>query len=179
MLQQIDRRLNIVLLSLPILIIAMLVSAGVTSAQSVTGEYITTAEGQLRKGPGAHHEVVATIPKGVKINVVGREGYWLKVESKLGGKPGYLDEQYASPSSAQQTAQAKTSAPVVAGAYRLVSETDLRDGPGAKYQVVTRLPAGIKINVVRAEGDWLRIESKRGGKPGYVEKRLVEKWTDR
>jgi hypothetical protein len=28
----------------------------------------------------------------------------------------------------------------------------------------------LKVNVVRAEGDWLRVESKKGGKPGYLEK---------
>jgi hypothetical protein len=42
---------------------------------------------------------------------------------------------------------------------------------------MAKLPAGIKVNVVRAEGDWLRIESKRGNKPGYLEKRSVERWT--
>jgi hypothetical protein len=43
---------------------------------------------------------------------------------------------------------------------------------------VARIPADIKVNVVRAEGDWLRVESKKGGKPGYVDKRDVERWRD-
>ena len=37
----------------------------------------------------------------------------------------------------------------------------------------------MKINVVRAEGDWLRVESKKGGKPGYLEKKSVERVTDK
>jgi hypothetical protein len=47
------------------------------------------------------------------------------------------------------------------------------------YPVVANLPSGIEVNVVRAEGDWLRIESKKGAKPGYLEKRSVERSTDR
>jgi uncharacterized protein YraI len=57
-------------------------------------------------------------------------------------------------------------------------DVDLRQGPGASYPVVARLSSGIKVNVVRAEGDWLRVESKHGGKPGYLERRFVERWTE-
>jgi hypothetical protein len=41
------------------------------------------------------------------------------------------------------------------------------------------LPANIKIHVVRSEGDWLRVESKHGGNPGYVERQAAEPWRDR
>jgi hypothetical protein len=44
---------------------------------------------------------------------------------------------------------------------------------------VTKIPSGIVVNVIRAEGDWLRVESKKGGKPGYLEKKSVERWTNR
>jgi hypothetical protein len=55
-------------------------------------------------------------------------------------------------------------------------ETELRGGPGFNYPTLTKLPADIKVNVTRGEGDWLRVESKHGGKPGYIEKRDVERW---
>jgi len=158
---------------------AALMTAQAAAAQPISGSYLTTADVQVRSGPGAKYEVVATIPKGIKVNVVGREGYWLKVKSKHGNKPGYIDEQYARPLETQQVAQSKNAAAAVAGAYRTLREVDLREGPGTKFKVVTRLPAGIKVNVARAEGDWLRVESKRGGKPGYVEVRSVERWKDK
>ena len=157
----------------------ILLSANAAAAQSPLGSYLTTAEVQVRRGPGANYEVVATIPKDIQVNVVGREGHWLKVESKHGNKPGYIDEQYARPVQAQQTTQNKTTAASVAGSYRTIRETDLREGPGLKYRIAAKLPADIKINVMRAEGDWFRVESKRGNKPGYVEKRDVERWVDR
>ena len=148
-------------------------------AQATKGSYTTTADVPLRSGPGSNHEVITTLPKGIQINVVGKEGYWLKVESKHGGKPGYIDEQFATRDATTKTAQTKAPATSVAGPYRTLREVDLRQGPGTKYPTVARIPADIKVNVVRAEGDWLRVESKKGGKPGYVEKRDVEHWRDR
>jgi uncharacterized protein YraI len=149
-------------------------------AQTTRGTYETTADVPLRAGPGSNHPVITTLPKGIKIDVVAKEGYWLKVESKHGGKPGYIDEQFARPETTAQTAAPKAATTAsVAGAYRIVKDADLREGPGTKYKTVATLPAGIRVNVVRAEGDWLRVESKKGGKPGYVEKKSVERWTDK
>ena len=145
-------------------------------AAAISGTYITTADVSLRSGPGASYPVLTTLPKGIKIKVVGREGYWLKVESKHGDAPGYIDEQFAGPEGSTETSTTKP--PQLTGAYRTLVDVDLRQGPGASYPVVARLPSGIKVNVVRAEGDWLRVESKHGGKPGYLERRFVERWTE-
>jgi uncharacterized protein YgiM (DUF1202 family) len=164
-----------------LLLIFLSTFLGVASgeAQSPRGTYVTTSEVEVRKGPGINHEVVATIPKDIKVDVVGKEGYWLKIESKHGGKPGYIDEQYARPLNYQQTAQAKPGGLTAAGPYRTLEEVDLREGPGTQHRIVAKLPAGIKVNVVRAEGDWLRVESKKGNRPGYVQRRFVERWTER
>ena len=161
------------------IVVAMSALSGALYAQATKGSYTTTADVPLRSGPGSNHEVITTLPKGIQINVVGKEGYWLKVESKHGGKPGYIDEQFAKPNTQAKNAQAKAPATSVAGPYRTLREIELRQGPGTKYPTVTRIPADITVNVVRAEGDWLRVESKKGGKPGYVDKRDVERWKER
>ena len=160
-------------------IVAVSAISGALYAQATKGSYTTTADVPLRSGPGANHEVITTLPKGIQINVVGKEGYWLKVESKHGGKPGYIDEQFAKPNAPVKTAQANATTTPVAGPYRTLREIELRQGPGTKYPTVARIPADITVNVVRAEGDWLRVESKKGGKPGYLEKRDVERSRDR
>lgn len=96
----------------------------------------------------------------------------------MGVNPGfYVDEQFAQPETTQ--AAPKVTTTPVAGAYKTIKDVDLRQGPGAKYPMVSKIPSGIRVNVVRAEGDWLRVESKRGAKPGYLEKRSVEPWGDR
>ena len=151
---------------------------GQVLAQAVRESYTTTADVALRSGPGMKYSVVTTLPKGININVVGREGYWLKVESKHGGQPGYVDEQFTQPVETTQAAPKITTTPVTR-AYKTIKDVDLRQGPGPKYPVVAKIPSGIRVNVVRAEGDWLRVESKRGAKPGYLEKRSVEPWDDR
>ncbi len=150
-----------------------------TLAQTNQGTYVTTANVKLRKGPGTTYEVITTIPKDVNVNVVGKEGTWLRVESKHGGQPGYISEQYARPLAAQHLAQEKAGPQSIAGAYRTLRETELREGPALTARVITKLPANIKLNVVRSEGDWLRVVSKHGDKPGYVERRSVEPWRDR
>ncbi|HEU4340849.1 MAG TPA: SH3 domain-containing protein [Candidatus Binatia bacterium] len=152
---------------------------GAAPASQPAQTYITTAEAQLREGPGTNHRVVATIPQGIKIQVVGRDGYWLKVQSKQGNRPGYIDERYARPLEVSQTERPPPSMSAAAGPYRTKTEVELRDGPGLNYKVLTRLPANIKIHVVRSEGEWLRIESKQGNRPGYVDKRSVERWSER
>jgi uncharacterized protein YgiM (DUF1202 family) len=150
--------------------------AAVSLAQTIPGTYVTTADVKLRKGPGTNYQVVTTIPKDVNVNVVAKEGAWLRIESKHGGQPGYISEQYARPLAGQQFAQKKTSPQAIAGAYRTLRETELREAPALNSRVITRLPANIKLNVVRSEGDWLRVVSKHGGKPGYVQKQSVEPW---
>ena len=162
------------------LLSGLIFSSSIIDAQTKRGTYTTTADVTLRAGPGTNHPVITTLPKGIKIDVVGKEGEWLKVESKHGDKPGYIEERFARLESTAKTPASKTATPTsVAGAYRTVKDVDLREGPGTKHKVVTKLPAGLKVNVVRAEGDWLRVESKKGGKPGYLEKKSVERWTEK
>lgn len=160
-------------------IVAIGVCTGLVYAQANKGSYTTTAEVALRSGPGSNYDVLTTLPKGIKINVVGKEGHWLKVESKHGGKPGYIDEQFAKANAPVKTAPAKATSTSVAGTYRTLREIELRQGPGTKYPKVAKIPANITVNVIRAEGDWLRVESKKGGKPGYVDKRNLERWREK
>ena len=109
--------------------------------------YVTTADAQLRKGPGTNYDVLQTIPKETKISVVGKEGSWLKVQSKHS----------------------------TAGAYITTGEVNLREGPGTKYKVLRKIPKDTRINVVRINGNWLRVESKTGNPPGYIDKRFARK----
>ncbi len=134
--------------------------------------YITTGDAQLRKGPGTKYDVIRTIPKDLKISVVGKEGSWLKVQSKHGNETGYIDEHSARPIAVAIT---KSNSPSVPGAYMTTGEVNLREGPGTKYKVLRKIPKDTKINVVRINGNWLRVESKTGNPPGYIDKRFAKK----
>lgn len=65
------------------------------ASAEVRGVFVTTEEVNVRTGPGAHHEIIATIPKDTKVHVVAAEGEWLRIESKHGKPPGYIPARYA------------------------------------------------------------------------------------
>jgi uncharacterized protein YgiM (DUF1202 family) len=152
---------------------AMLLPRELAAAQtSKETPYITTADAQLRKGPGANYGVVQNIPKETRISVVGKEGSWLKVQSKHGRASGYIEDRSARPIAVAVTKSASSTG---AGAYITTGEVNLREGPGTKYKVIRKVPKDTKINVVRTDGSWLRVESKTGNPPGYIDKRFAKK----
>src|SRR5262245_27846099 len=108
-------------------------------AQVMRGTYTVTDDVPLRAGPGTNHPIVTTLPKGIKIEVVGKEGYWLKVESKHGDKPGYIDDRFARLDSDPQSVTTNDTSTSVAGAYRTLKDVDLKEGPGEKYRAVARI----------------------------------------
>ena len=142
---------------------------GAAAFAQQTEAYITTSDVNVRSGPGSRYEIVARIKEGTKVNVAGRERDWLRVVSKRGNPPGYIDQRFARLADGQSN---KTSS-FVPGAYTTLADTYLRKGPGLHYEVVTKIPKGIRVHVVAAEGDWLRVESKHGKPPGYIERRYV------
>jgi uncharacterized protein YgiM (DUF1202 family) len=68
----------------------------------VEGSYEVAVNTQLRSGPGLHYPAVTTVAKGTKINVVDEEKGWLKIESKQGRKPGYIEASLARPAQSGQ-----------------------------------------------------------------------------
>ncbi len=46
----------------------------------------------------------------------------------------------------------------------------MRLGPGREHAVVSTIPPGTRVVVVALEADWLRIASKHGEPPRYIER---------
>jgi uncharacterized protein YgiM (DUF1202 family) len=133
--------------------------------------YLTTQDVRVRNGPGTQYKIVAEIKRGTKVSVAGTEGSWLKVVSKHGNPPGYIDARFARPAGEPVRQEASPSP----GAYRVTAETFVREGPGLHFKTVAKLEKGTKINVVGSDGDWLKVQSKHGNPPGYIEKRYAER----
>ena len=139
--------------------------------------YVTTGNVQLRSGPGPQHSVLTEIKSGTKVNVAGREGEWLKVVSKKGNPPGYINQRDAHPfeEAAQMRPEVvephgtrQVSRDFVPGPYVTTEETSVRRGPGSNYETVAIIPKDTKVHVVGSEGGWLKVESKHGKAPGYI-----------
>ena len=154
-----------------LIMVVVLLSAVVGLAQTgqPQGTYVTKATVNVRRGPGTNYEIVAKIPKGAKVQIVGKEGRWLKVQSKHGNPPGYIDERFVL---VREAAMSPTAASVP-GTYITTAAVNVRSGPGTKYAIVTKIPRATKVQVIGAEGDWLKVQSKHGNPPGYVQKKYA------
>lgn len=128
--------------------------------------YTTIENTKVRTGPGPQFRAIGEIRRDAKVQVVGRDGDWVLIVSKKGNPPGYVEMTSVEPS--RSTEKQQSSAPVE-GKYESLVDTRVHSGPGLHYPVLAEIKKGTKINVVDEAQGWLKVESRRGNKPGYVE----------
>ena len=128
--------------------------------------YTTTENTKVRTGPGPQFRTIGEIRREAKVQVVGRDGDWVLIVSKKGNPPGYIEMASVEPSRGGGKQQ---SAAPVEGKYESLVDTRVHSGPGLHYPVLAEIKKGTKINVVDEAQGWLKVESRRGNKPGYVE----------
>jgi hypothetical protein len=58
--------------------------------------------------------------------------------------------------------------PAEAGVYETLRSTDVHEQPAQASRVIFRIPGGTRINVVRSDGEWLEIVSRKGNPPGFI-----------
>lgn len=135
------------------------------------GTYVTTKAVDLKGGPDQTYETVRKFRKGTTFEIVGKEKGWLKVQlSEHDLHFGYLDERFAVVSEQHEEISLR---PAIPGAYIITAPILVRRGPGDNFAAVSKLPKGTRIVVIGMDGDWLRIASKRGDPPAYVERRTT------
>lgn len=139
-----------------------------------TRVYVTTSSTKVRTGPGTQFRTIAEIGNDAKVNVVGRDGDWVLIVSKKGNAPGYIEMASVTEWTGEGTSKENTPAVAVEGRYEALADTQVRSGPGLHYPVVASIAKGTKLNVVEEDKGWLKVESKRGNKPGYVEASLAK-----
>ena len=109
------------------------------------------------------------------LHVVGRDGDWVLIVSKKGNIPGFIEMASVKPGEGEESV---TSDPTVGGKYEILANTRLHSGPGLHYPVVAEVSKGTIINVVEEDKGWIKVESKRGKQPGYVESSLAKQAAD-
>src|SRR5437867_3903077 len=138
--------------------------------------YVTLENTKLRTGPGTQFRTIAEIRQNSKVQVVGKDGDWVLIVSKKGNAPGYIEMASVKASEGEVKEGLN---PQAEGKYETVADTQVRSGPGLHYPVVANIPKGTKLNVVEEEKGWLKVESKRGNKPGYVDASLAKPAVER
>ena len=111
---------------------------------------VTTANLNMRTGPGTSYGVVTVIPKGAQVSVSGYSGDWAQVS--YGGKNGYAHGSYL-----------KNPAAVV---RYTTGNLNMRSGPGTSYSVILVIPKGAEVAVLDSSSTWYKVSY--GGKTGYA-----------
>jgi uncharacterized protein YgiM (DUF1202 family) len=142
-----------------------------------TRSYVTVEPTRVRTGPGNQFRTIAEIPPKARVYAVGRDGEWLLIVSKKGNAPGYIESAAAKAGEGEE-AEIKDK-PAVEGKYQTIAVTQVHSGPGLHYPLVSEISRGTIVNVVNEENGWLKIESKRGNKPGYVDASMLKPMTSK
>src|ERR1051326_3264130 len=131
-----------------------------------TKPFVVTQNTRGHVGPGAQFRTIGQIGQNSKVNVVGRDGDWLLIVSKVGNPPGYIEMTSVRPATGQEKEPATAMAE---GKYEATADTYVRGGAGIGYPVVANIKRGEIFDVVGGDNGWLKVESKHGNPPGYVD----------
>lgn len=114
---------------------------------------VTTANLNMRTGPGTGYSIILVIPKGSTVSITGYSGSWAKVN--YAGKIGYASTSYLANSSVV-TAELKTT----------TANLNMRTGPGTGYPIILTIPKGASLEVTGYSGSWAKVTY--AGKNGYA-----------
>lgn len=121
-------------------------------APVTTSTMYTTANLNMRTGPGTSYSVIRVIPKGAAVSVLSISGGWARVT--YSGSTGYSSAAYLTSS-------------VTSNDIRITTEElNLRSGPGTTYSILAVMPKGSKVTVLSVSGSWARVIYN--GKTGYA-----------
>ncbi len=161
--------------SAPLMIAVALSAASVAHAESRT----TSAAATVYKAAGEKSAVVARLPAGATVEVVGAEGRWLRVKVK--GAVGYLARTQVTEPAAPVAppAWSKPRRGLGADQARLLRvavtrATDLRGAPQPGASTVGPVAAGVTLVVVDGTTvpGWIEVRDP-GGKRGWIERGAV------
>jgi len=54
------------------------------------------------------------------------------------------------------------------GTYETTGSAPVFESPSDSSQIMANIPAGTRVDVVSAKGDWLEVHSRRGNPPGFI-----------
>lgn len=128
------------------------------SPSSSTEVRYTTANLNLRTGPGTGYPIILVIPKGSSVTVLGISSGWANVN--YSGRTGYVSTSYLS------TTKPDSSTGASQYTYTTTSSLNLRSGPSTGYSILLVIPQGTPITVLETANGWHK--ASYAGKTGYV-----------
>lgn len=149
------RKMNRTRLLIKIVLIAafLLVSTGVTHS----AEYVSVAKDgvNLRSGPDTKYSVLYELPEGYPLQVLSRNGEWIKV-SDFENDQGWIFSSLVS----QQSYVIVT-----------VKEGNVRSGAGVNNEKVGEVVREVILKKIENQGDWIHVEHPKLN--GWIHRKLV------
>ena len=140
--------------------------------EAVTG----SANVHLRRGPGKEFASLGKLPKGLSLDLLGRQNSWYRVKTPAGAL-GWVTADYLQiPSDVADRVPADAAvvgsgpaAPAPAEAAPSVStgvvsggKSNLRAGPGTAFASLGQLTRNTRLTLVARHGDWLKVRTAKG-----------------
>jgi SH3-like domain-containing protein len=139
--------------------LAVLALALPLSAQGVDHVSVAKDNVNLRAGPGTHHAAEWKLSQGYPLQVVRRQGSWIKVRDYEGDQGWiYRSLTHAVPHHVVKAERA-----------------NLRAGPGTRHALITTLEQGEVLKTHRKAPRWVKVETSDGLK-GWVARSLLWGW---
>ncbi|PFH94407.1 peptidase M24 [Bacillus cereus] len=139
------------------------------------GTYVVNATSlRVRTGPATYHSVIGGVLNGTKLNVVGSEGSWFKVNYQ--GKTGYVSSEFVKFVKGGTTTPEQPEQPnqgAIGDYYINASALNVRSGEGTNYRIIGALPQGQKVQVISENSGWSKINYN--GQTGYIGTRFLSK----
>lgn len=121
----------------------------------------TTANLNMRTGPGTGYQIIRVIPRGTQVTASGSENGWYRVTYQ--GSTGWASGAYlVSPDT-----QAPPPAPSASATYiKTTANLNMRTGASTGYSIITTIPSGTKLESLATSGGWHKVSYN--GRTGWV-----------
>lgn len=138
-----------------------------TSTEEVvaaSGTVYVTDGVNLRTGSGTDYDIVTAVPTGTALTRTGTTGEWTEVS--YGGQTVYVYNEYISTDSTDATLSSQS------GTLTIISEANVRSGPGTSYDVLGIAAVGDTLTITGyTSTNWYQVEYE--GEIGYIAGNLV------
>ncbi len=138
-----------------------------TSTEEVvaaSGTVYVTDGVNLRTGPGTDYDIVTAVPAGTALTRTGTTGEWTEVS--YDGQTVYVYNAYISTDSTDATLSSQS------GTLTIISEANVRSGPGTSYDVLGIAAVGDTLTITGyTSTNWYQVEYEGG--IGYIAGNLV------
>lgn len=141
------------------LLTALAPSASAAELKTAIGT-VTASALRLRKGPSTSTSILATAPYGDAVLVIDKEGDWYQVVYNL--QTGYMHSDYLKLDEVKN---------IQIGYARFDHYTNVRQGPGTNYNILTCATLGDRCFIEGFNRGWFKITYQ--GTTGYVRSDLV------